>query len=129
MIETRAQALQPGQGASGRDGSRPARVPEPERLPTLKTLSRREGRPVTVEEPVVGAIHRGRLVGYARDRARHRHAVVDTGRELTAFRTEDLGGAPGRDVRVRGQEHEDDRKRGVLVWRLGDDEHERERAR
>jgi hypothetical protein len=129
MIETRVQALQPGQSTSGRDGSRPARVLEPERLPTLKTLSRREGRPVTVEEPVVGAIHRGRLVGYARDRAGHRHAVVDTGRELTAFRTEDLVGASGRDVRVRGQEHEDDSKRRVLVWRLGDDEHERERAR
>jgi hypothetical protein len=129
MVETRVQALQPRQGSSGRDGSRPARVPEPERLPTLKTLSRREGRPVTVEEPVVGAIHRGRLIGYARDRAGHRHAVVDTGRELTAFRTDDLGVAPGRDIRVRGQEHEDDRKRRVLVWRLGDDEHERERAR
>src|SRR5919109_2044857 len=129
MVETRVQALQPGQGSSGRDGSRPARVPEPERLPTLKRLSRREGRPVNVEEPVVGAIHRGRLVGYARDRAGQRHAVVDTGRELTAFRTEDVVGAPGRDVRVRGQEHEDDRKRRVLVWRLGDEEHERERAR
>ena len=129
MVETRVQALQPIQGASGRDGSRPARVPEPERLATLKALSRREGRPVNVEEPVVGAIHRGRLVGYARDRAGHRHAVVDTVRELAAFRTEDLGGAPGRDVRVRGQEHEDDRKRRALVWRLGDDEHEREHVR
>jgi type IV secretory pathway VirD2 relaxase len=129
MVETRVQALQPGQGASGRDGSRPARVPEPERLPTLRALSRREGRPVTVEEPVVGAIHRGHLVGYARDRAGHRHAVVDTGRELTAFRTDDLAVAPGRDVRVRGQAHEDDRKRRVMVWRLGDDERERERAR
>jgi type IV secretory pathway VirD2 relaxase len=129
MVETRVQALQPGQAASGRDGSRPARVPEPERLPTLRALSRREGRPVTVEEPIVGAIHQGHLVGYARDRAGHRHAVVDTGRELTAFRTDDLAVAPGRDVRVRGQEHEDDRKRRVIAWRLGDDEHERERAR
>jgi type IV secretory pathway VirD2 relaxase len=129
MVETRVQALQPVQGSSGRDGSRPARVPEPERLPTLKTLSKREGRPVNIEEPVVGAIHRGRLVGYARDRAGHRHAVVDTGRELTAFRTDDLGVAQGRDIRVRGQEHEDDRKRRVLAWRLGDDEHEQERAR
>ncbi len=129
MVKTRVQTLQPGQGSTGRDGSRPARVPEPERLPTLKTLSRREGRPVTVEEPVVGAIHRGHLVGYARDRAGHRHAVVDTGRELTAFRTDDLAVAPGRDVRVRAQDHEDDRKRRVTVWRLGDEEHERERAR
>jgi type IV secretory pathway VirD2 relaxase len=129
MVETRVQALQPGQGTSGRDGSRPARVPEPARLPTLTALSRREGRPVNVAEPVVGAIYRGRLVDYARDRAGRRHAVVDTGRELTAFRTDDPAAAPGRDVRVKGQEHEDDRKRKVLVWRLGDDEHERERTR
>jgi Protein of unknown function (DUF3363) len=129
MIETRVQALQPIERAGDRDGARPARVPEPARLPTLTTVPRRKGRPLNVEEPVEGAIHRGRLVGFARDRAGHRHAVVDTGRELTAFRTDDLAGAPGRDVRVRGQEHEDDRKRRVLVWRLGDDEHERERAR
>jgi hypothetical protein len=129
MVETRVQSLQPGQGSNSRDGSRPARVPEPARLPTLKALSRREGRPVSVEEPVAGAIHRGRLVGYARDRAGQRHAVVDTGRELTAFRTDDPAAAPGRDVRVQGQEHDDDPKRRVLVWRLSDDEHERECAR
>jgi hypothetical protein len=54
---------------------------------------------------------------------------VDTGRELTAFRTDEPAAAQGHDVRVQGQEHEDDRKRRVLVWRLGDDEQERERAR
>ena len=129
MVETRVQALQPATGGNGREGSRPARVPDQARLPTLTALSRRERRPVTVEEPVVGAIHKGRFVGYARDRAGQRHVVVDTGRELTAFRTDDVGGAPGRDIRVQGQEHEDDRKRRVLVWRLGDEEHERERVR
>jgi hypothetical protein len=54
---------------------------------------------------------------------------VDTGRELSAFRTDDLSAAPGRDVKVQGREHEDDRKRRVLVWRLGDDEREREQGR
>jgi hypothetical protein len=82
---------------------------------------------VSIAEPIPGAIHQGRLVGFARDRSGRRHAVVDTGRELTAFRTEDT--ASGRDVKVQGTEHEDDRKRRVLVWRLGDDEHQRERAR
>jgi type IV secretory pathway VirD2 relaxase len=129
MVETHVRALQPVQGASGRDGSRPARVPEPARLSTLTGLSRREGRPVNVAEPVAGAIYRGRLVGYARDRAGHRHVVVDTGRELIAFRTDDHAAAAGRDVRVQGQEYDDDRKRRVLVWRLGDDEQERERSR
>src|SRR5947207_1697977 len=63
MVETRVQALQPGQGPSGRDGSPPARVPEPARLPTLTALSRSEGRQVNVAEPLVGGIYRGRLVG------------------------------------------------------------------
>src|SRR5882724_10981555 len=128
MVETRVQALEPGQGAGGRDGSRPARVPEPARLPTLAALSRSEGRQVNVAEPLVGAIYRGRLVGYGRDRGGRQYAVVDTGRELTAFRTNDLATVPGREVRVQGREHEDDRKRKVLVWRLGDDERERERG-
>ena len=128
MVETRVQALEPGQGAGGRDGSRPARVPEPARLPTLTAMSRSEGRQVNVAEPLVGAIYRGRLVGYGRDRAGRRYAVLDTGRELTAFRTDDLGAVQGREVRVQGHEHEDDRKRRVLVWRLGDDERERERG-
>lgn len=129
MVETRVQVLQPAQGTSGRDGSRPERVPEPARLPTLTALSRSEGRPVNVAEPIIGAIYRGRLVGYGRDRAGRRHAVVDTGRELTAFRTDDPGAVPGREVRVQGREHEDDRKRSVLVWRLGEDEREQEQGR
>ena len=128
MVETRVQALQPGQSASGRDGSQ-ARLPEPARLPTLTALSRSEGRPVTVAEPLVGAIYRGRLVGYGRDRSGRQYAVVDTGRELTAFRTGDLTAVPGREVRVQSREDEDDRKRRVLVWRLGDDEHKQERTR
>ena len=128
MVETRVRALQPGQGASGRDGSG-ARLLEPARLPTLTALSRSEGRPVTVAEPLVGAIYRGRLVGYGRDRSGRQYAVVDTGRELTAFRTGDLTAVPGREVRVQSREDEDDRKRRVLVWRLGDDEHEQERTR
>jgi type IV secretory pathway VirD2 relaxase len=129
MLETRVQVLQPAQGESGRDAARPARVPEPPRLPTLTAISRSEGRQVNVAEPVAGAIYRGRLVGYGRDRAGRRYAVVDTGRELSAFRADDLATPPGREVRVQGREHEDDRKRRVLVWRLGDDEHEQEQGR
>ena len=36
------------------------------------------------------------------------------GRELTVFRTEDLGGAPGARRQSAGQEQKDDRKRRVL---------------
>jgi hypothetical protein len=129
MVETRIQVLQPAQGEGGRDAARPPRTPEPPRLPTLTAISRTEGRQVEVAEPVADAIHRGRLVGYGRDRAGRRYAVVDTGRQLSAFRTEDLATPPGREVRVQGREHADDRKRRVLVWRLGDDEREQERGR
>ena len=127
MVETRVRVLQPS--TTGRDGSPPERVPEPPRLPTLTAISRSEGRAVTVAEPIIGAIYRGRLVGYGRDRAGHRHAVVDTGRELTAFRTDHTSAAPGREVTVQSREHEDDRKRTSLVWRLGEDEREQERDR
>jgi Protein of unknown function (DUF3363) len=63
MVETRVQVIAPIQGASGRDGGRPARVPEAARLPTLTALSRGEGREIKVAEPVAGAIYRRRLVG------------------------------------------------------------------
>src|SRR5712692_3054991 len=53
MVETRVQVLQPAQGETGRDAARPARVPEPARLPTLTALSHREGRQVNVAEPLV----------------------------------------------------------------------------
>ena len=129
MVETRVQVLQPAQGEGGREAGRPPRVPEPPRLPTLTAISRTERRPVEIAEPVAGAMHRGQLVGYGRDRSGRRYAVVDTGRELSAFRTDDLSAAPGRDVKVQGREHEDDRKRRVFVWRLGDDEREQERGR
>lgn len=129
MVETRVQVLQPAHTATGRDGSRPERVPEPPRLPTLTAISRSEGRPVTVAEPIIGAIYRGRLVGYGRDRGGHRHAVIDTGRELTAFRTDHTSTAPGRNITVQSHEPDDDRKRTSLVWRLGEDEREQERDR
>jgi type IV secretory pathway VirD2 relaxase len=129
MVETRVQVLQPAQAETGRDGSRPERVPEPPRLPTLTAISRSEGRPVTIAEPIVGAIYRGRLVGYGRDRTGHRHAVIDTGRELAAFRTDHTGTAPGREITVQSHERDDDRKRTSLVWRLGEDERGQERDR
>ena len=129
MVETRVQMLQPAQGETGRDAARPPRVPEPQRLPTLTAISRSEGRQVTVTEPVTGAPYRGRLVAYGRDRAGRRYAVVDAGRELSAFRTDDLTIPAGRNVKVQGREHEDDRKRRVLFWRLGADEQEHERGR
>jgi type IV secretory pathway VirD2 relaxase len=129
MVETHVQVLQPGKGANDRDGSRPARVPEPARLPTLTSISKTENRPVQVAEPIVGAIYRGRLVGYGRDRANRTYAVMDAGRELTAVRSDEVVASTGREVTAKAEERDDDRKRRVLVWRLGDDEREQERGR
>src|SRR2546425_635553 len=62
------------------------REPEPAALRTLATVEREHGRPVCVVAPSVeGLIYRGPLLGYAKDRDGHRYAVLDTGRELSAF--------------------------------------------
>jgi type IV secretory pathway VirD2 relaxase len=128
VVETRYQALQPDASPSGRDRARPARVPEPTRLPTLTAISRAERRPVDIAKPLAGGIYLGRLVGYGQDRGSRPYAVVDTGRELTALRTDDLGALPGRQVSMQGREQEDDRKRSVVVWRLTEDERKQERG-
>ena len=128
MIETRVQTLQPDPSPSGREGGRPARILDPALLPTLTAMSHKERRQLSVSEPIPGAIYRGRLVGYGRGRGGGAYAVVDTGRELTALRTDDLSATPGREVKVEAREQEDGRKRRALVWRLGEDEREQERG-
>lgn len=97
-------------------------------LPALATLEREQGRPIRVVEPLEGLLYRGRLLGYAEDPHGHHYAVVDTGRELAAFRTQERGLAAGRDVRATG--HGAENVQGhMLTWRLRAIEHERERAR
>ena len=67
-------------------------------------------------------------MGYARGQDSQRYAVVDTGREVMAFRTEDAEVAAERDVRATGHRVEEDRRQR-LIWRLADDERERQRGR
>ena len=110
------------------------------RVGDLVTLTRRaraqEGRQtvqtdvqvIQIVQPIDGLIFRGRLVGYARGQDSQRYAVVDTGREVMAFRTENAEIAAGRDVRATGHQVEEDRRRR-LIWRLGDDGRERQRGR
>jgi hypothetical protein len=129
MVETRVQALQPDPSPSGREGARPARILDPALLPPLTAIAHKERRQIEIAGPLPGAIYRGRLVGYGRGRGGQSYAVVDTGRELTALRTDDLSATPGRDVKVETREQEDGRKRRVLVWRLGEDEREQDQGR
>ncbi len=127
-VETRLQVQPAKTGPTERPTGRARPVPEPGPLPPLKQVERTVGRAVTVARPIDGLIYRGRLVGYARGRDNQRYAVVDLGREVMAFRTEDAELLAGRDVRAEGHAVEDDRRRR-LIWRLGDDEREQHRER
>ena len=89
-------------------------------------MERTLGRAILIPSPVEGPIYRGRLVGYGRGEDGRRYAVVDTGRELRAFRADDAELAVGRGVRASAHQAEADRRR-QLLWRLGADERERER--
>jgi len=60
--------------------------------------------------------------------AGHRYAVLDTGRELSAFRTDALAHAPGLEIRATSLSVRDGRGRQVLGWRL-EDERQRQRER
>ncbi len=127
-METRMQVQPAKSGPTERPTGRVRPVPEPGSLPSLKQVERTVGRAVAVVRPIDGLIYRGRLVGYARGRDNQRYAVVDLGREVMAFRTEDAELLAGRDVRVEGHAVDDDRRRR-LIWRLGDDEREQHRQR
>jgi len=111
-----------------RSGDRSRAIPARGALPRLRDVQRTLGRSVTTVPPSEGLIYRGRLVGYARGEDGQRYAVVDTGRELAAFRTAEAEITAGREIRAMAQHTDDDRRRR-LIWRLGDDERERHRER
>jgi hypothetical protein len=77
--------------------------------------------------PLDGLVYRGQLLGYARDPQGHAYAVLDTGRELAAFRTLEQGLAIGREVRVTG--HALEGGPGGHTWRLRGAEPAREQGR
>ena len=79
-----------------------------------------------VAPSVEGLIYRGPLLAYAKDRDGHRYAVLDTGRVLSAFRTDAPAHAPGLEIRATSAAGRDARGRQVLGWRL---EVERQRQR
>jgi hypothetical protein len=107
-----------------------ARMTQRERTPlALAELKDRHGKPLRMAEPVTGRVHRGRLVGFGEDAEGNRHAVLDTGRELTAIRTE--GSAEiGHDVRARAlQAAEEEREQRRVRWVLDDLEHSQQHDR
>ena len=128
MVKTQIQAHPAKTGPAGRPTERPGRIPEPGPLPFLREVERTVGRTIPVAQPLEGLIYRGRLVGYARGHDGGRYAVVDIGRELVAVRTESAELAAGREVRATVPDQMEDRRRR-LIWRLGDDERERQRER
>src|SRR5207302_219436 len=68
---------------------RPTDIHAPDSLLPLSRMERTLGRAIPILSPVEGPIYRGRLVGYGRGEDGRRYAVVDTGRELRAFRADD----------------------------------------
>jgi len=110
-------------GPSGR----PTDIQAPDSLLPLSRMERTLGRAIPILRPLEGLSYRGRLVGYGRGQDGRRYAVVDTGRELRAFRADDAELAVGRSVRASAHQVEGDRRR-QLLWRLGADERERERG-
>ena len=114
-------------GLPERPTERPGRVLEPSTVPSLESLRQEQGRSIRVVPPLDGLIYRGQLLGYARDPHGHHYAVVDIGRELAAFPTEERTLAAGRDVRVTG--HAVAAGPGVHIWRLRGPEPAREQER
>jgi type IV secretory pathway VirD2 relaxase len=127
MVQTRIDVHAVASGTNGRP-ERARAVPGSEGLPRLRRVERTLDRTITVVPPTEGLIYRGQMVAYARGDDGHRYAVVNTGRDLSAFRTPDADLAPGRDVRAQAQHADDDRRRR-LVWRLADDERHQTRER
>jgi hypothetical protein len=127
MVQTRVDvhAVAPGQNGQP---ERARAMPGAEGLPRLRRIERTLDRTITVVPPTEGLIYRGQMVAYARGDDGHRYAVVNTGRDLSAFRTPDADLAPGQDIRAQAQHADDDRHRR-LVWRLADDERHQKRER
>jgi hypothetical protein len=105
----------------------PADIQAPDSLLPLSRLERTFGRAIPILPPVEGLICRGRLVGYGRGEDGQRYAVVDTGRELRAFRVDEAELAIRRGVRASAHQAEAGPRR-QLMWRLDADERERERG-
>ena len=123
MVTTEIQV----EPAKARPTGRQEPVPEPAALRTLAAIEREHGRPISVVAPSVeGLIYRGPLLAYAKDRDGHRYAILDTGRVLSAFRTDAPVHAPGLEIRATSAAGRDARGRQVLGWRL---EVERQRQR
>jgi hypothetical protein len=117
-------------GGPERMATEPARAERTRRWPTLEKLQQAETRTIQPAGPLPGLVYRGRLVTYATDAEGGRHAVLDTGRELTAVPVSRTTLAAGRHVRATARVVDDEnRSRRQLVWRLADDERVQTRHR
>jgi type IV secretory pathway VirD2 relaxase len=107
-----------------------ARMNQRERTPlSLEELRSRHGKPLRMADSVAGRVHRGRLVGYGEDADGNRHAVLDTGRELTAIPTAD-NAEIGHHVRARARlAAEEEREQRRVRWALDDLERSRQHDR
>jgi hypothetical protein len=131
------------QGRTGRDGEPihavtrgaeqmvESRIAERERTPrTFEEVERLHGKRLVVADLEPGRTHRGELVAYV-DEDGHRHAVLETSRELTAVPTERSDIPIGHRVQARTRQVTDaeNREQRRLAWTLDDLERQHERGR
>jgi hypothetical protein len=108
-----------------------ARVLQRGRTPlSFEELEIDQGKPLRVATSTPGRVHRGRLIAYAEDGSGARHAILDTGRELTAIPADGETTEIGHDVRARALlAQEEDREQRRVRWALDDLERSRVRER
>jgi type IV secretory pathway VirD2 relaxase len=97
---------------------------------SFEELEKGQSKPLRVATSTPGRVHRGRLIAYAEDASGARHAILDTGRELTAIPADGETAEIGHDVRARALlAQEEDREQRRVRWALDDLERSRVRDR
>ena len=89
------------------------------RLPSLEEMADRKKRAIEKLEPKEDAQLRGRFVGYAKDDAGDRVAVVATKESLVAIEARRGTLREGQEVLARAEAVEsENQRRRLLVWRI-----------
>jgi hypothetical protein len=95
---------------------------------SFEEVERAQGKPLRVAISTPGRVHRGRLIAYAEDGSGAPHAILDTGRELTAVPAGGETAEIGHEVRARALlAQEEDREQRRVRWALDDLERSRVR--
>jgi type IV secretory pathway VirD2 relaxase len=99
-------------------------------LLNLEEVQKHSEKPVRPAPDVPGQRLSGRLEAVAYDRENHRHAILDTGRELTTIRTDQNDLQVGHEYEAAASRTErGEERRRLVAWQLDDLERAREHDR